>query len=250
MQVALAKTFVLNGVIYLGLLLILDTTFNTPDHTIFGYSYSVLTGYPMYLICIVVNARLFSQIAKEAFRLSNNPYQTKNESISTATTIGMAIFYINCAAFANCIRWIPFIGPMLSFLVSCIFMAYYCYDYKWMNLGWPLDQRLSHIEHHWSYFLGFGCPATLLTFSLSTLHAGAVFALIYPSYVIMATVATMNLTNLPSRQQTQWVLPNQIPVFWAVGQATHGAIGAIQKLGVKQMRSAFCENKDQLGKIV
>lgn len=73
-----------------------------------------------------------------------------------------------------------------------------------MHLGWSLEQRLAHVEKHWAFFFGFGMvfiffshygfahyhyttglPATLLTFFLSTLHAGAVFALIFPSVSVL-----------------------------------------------------------------
>lgn len=38
-----------------------------------------------------------------------------------------------------------------------------------------------YAEEHWAYCLGFGLPATTLVFFLSTLRAGGVFALLYPS---------------------------------------------------------------------
>lgn len=77
-----------------------------------------------------------------------------------------------------------------------------------MHMGWSLEHRLAHVEKHWAFFFGFGkvithlsfilgsithyhyttgLPATLLTFFLSTLHAGAVFALIFPSVGVICT---------------------------------------------------------------
>lgn len=40
---------------------------------------------------------------------------------------------------------------------------------------------MMYAEQHWAYCLGFGLPATAITFFLSTLRAGGVFALLYPS---------------------------------------------------------------------
>lgn len=37
----MVKTIVLNGVIYLGGLLVVEALYNSPDHTVFGYSYAV-----------------------------------------------------------------------------------------------------------------------------------------------------------------------------------------------------------------
>lgn len=53
--------------------------------------------------------------------------------------------------------------------------------YKWINQDWTIEQRMVYAEEHWAYCLGFGLPATTITFFLSTLRAGGVFALIYPS---------------------------------------------------------------------
>lgn len=53
--------------------------------------------------------------------------------------------------------------------------------YKWINQDWTIEQRMVYAEEHWAYCLGFGLPATTIIFFLSTLRAGGVFALIYPS---------------------------------------------------------------------
>jgi hypothetical protein len=50
-----------------------------------------------------------------------------------------------------------------------------------MNQDWTIEQRMIYAEQHWAYCLGFGLPATTIIFFLSTLRAGGVFALIYPS---------------------------------------------------------------------
>lgn len=28
--------------------------------------------------------------------------------------------------------------------------------YKWLYMGWTLEHRLTYLEEHWAYFLGFG----------------------------------------------------------------------------------------------
>lgn len=59
--------------------------------------------------------------------------------------------------------------------------TYAYFRYKWINEDWSIEQRMMYAEEHWAYCLGFGLPATTITFFLSTLRAGGVFALIYPS---------------------------------------------------------------------
>ncbi|KAI8141454.1 etoposide-induced protein 2.4-domain-containing protein [Fennellomyces sp. T-0311] len=270
-QAAILKTIGLNGIIYLGALLLLDTLYT--DHAIFGYSYTHLTGYPMYLICLLVNSKLFSQIALEAFQIHANEYFRPTLAASPASTVGMALFYINCSAFARLMYCIPFIGTPLSFFATCMFMAYYSFEYvasaltipgtdictlsryKWAHLGWSLDQRLTHVEQHWAFFFGFGLPAALLTFFLSTLHAGGVFALIYPGYIVLATMAALRPANLvvpatPLNSIQEWRLPDRIPFFWPVAKGTYCVALMLKKAGVPDVLSAMSEKKDQLGKVV
>ncbi|KAI9274355.1 etoposide-induced protein 2.4-domain-containing protein [Phascolomyces articulosus] len=254
-QKAIAKTICLNGIIYLGALVIIDTIYT--DHTIFGYSYMHLTGYPMYMICLLVNSSLFSQIALEAFQVHANEYQRPTTIVTTASMIGNALFYMNCAALVRVLYWVPLIGTFISFFVTCLLMAYYSFEYKWIHLGWSLDQRLRHVEQNWAFFFGFGLPAALLTFFLSTLHAGGVFALIYPGYIILATMATLKPVNGPVSTTTTylkimngWCLPDRIPFFWPVAKATYFAALLLKNLGAPNILAIMSEKKDQLGKVV
>ncbi|KAG2225607.1 hypothetical protein INT45_013718 [Circinella minor] len=214
-----------------------------------------LTGYPMYMICLLVNSNLFSQIALEAFQIHSNEYQRPNTSVSIASTISNALFYMNCALLARLLYFIPFIGSLLSFFITCLFMAYYSFEYKWIHLGWSLEQRLRHVEQNWSFFFGFGLPVALLTFFLSTLHAGGVFALIYPGYIILATMTAlkpMNVSIVTNNLKilNEWRLPDRIPFFWPVAKATYFVALLLKKLGVPHILVVMSEKKDQLGKVV
>lgn len=69
----------------------------------------------------------------------------------------------------------------------------------------------------------------------------------------MATMSTMKSSTAPNVSLPllqKWYLPNRIPVFWPVGKVTYTAIDLIQLFGVVDMKAAFTENKDQLGKVV
>ncbi|KAI9272506.1 etoposide-induced protein 2.4-domain-containing protein [Sporodiniella umbellata] len=149
------------------------------------------------MICLLFNSRFYSKIA-----------QIDHHSSIEGNRINTVVLYGNMALFSALLRWIPLIGYAVAFFVDCIIMAYYCFEYKWMREDWPNRKRLSFAEEHWSYYLGFGLPGTLLTFYLSTLKAGAVFALIYPSFIIMA------LTARP--KPIQHINNDRIPVFFGV----------------------------------
>jgi etoposide-induced 2.4 mRNA len=39
----------------------------------------------------------------------------------------------------------------------------YAFEYKWIEMGWEIDRRLTYIEIHWIYFIGYGLPLALTT---------------------------------------------------------------------------------------
>ncbi|KAI7900604.1 etoposide-induced protein 2.4-domain-containing protein [Cokeromyces recurvatus] len=249
-QKTLLKSLVLNGIAYLGILIILETFYNTPDHHLFGYSYADLTGYPLYLICLIVNSRFYSKFA------SHQRVNGYDDHVDILTSINTVILYSN---FALCItllkHLIPIIGSILSFFIYCIVMSYYCFEYKWINeQDWTIEQRMNYTEEHWSYFFGFGLPASSIIFFLSTLRAGGVFALIYPCYIMMASVATpepiYNTNTITSNDL--FALPVKIPAFSFVRIMNHCIISIVQKLLVGNHKGTeiFENKKEHFGKLV
>lgn len=103
-----------------------------------------LTGYPLYLVCLLFNSKLYSKIAQvEEYELVDNNMNT-------------VILYCNMALFTTLLKQVPVLGWTLAFFIYCIVMAYYCFEYKWMKEEWPIEKRISFAEEHWSYYLGFG----------------------------------------------------------------------------------------------
>ena len=66
----------------------------------------------------------------------------------------------------------------------------------------------------------------------------------------MSTMKSINTPNVSVPLLQKWYLPNRIPVFWPVEKVTNIVIDIIQSFGVVDMKSAFTESKDQLGKVV
>lgn len=58
---------------------------------------------------------------------------------------------------------IQYLGTFLCFVHMCLLYSLYSFEYKWINMGWELHRRLTHIEHNWPYFLGFGLPLAMAT---------------------------------------------------------------------------------------
>ncbi|CAO3642458.1 unnamed protein product [Cunninghamella blakesleeana] len=223
------NTFILNGLFFLGSVVFLETYYK--EHSFLGCSYSSLLGYPMYIALLVINGKFYTKVAEKSLQIQNknesnaSAGSVSNAIQSVANTIYTTIFYVNCGVFAALLRTIPVVGTFLSLFMNCLIMAYYCFEYRWIYLGWSLEQRLLYIEQHWAFFLGFGFPITVITFFLSTLRSGALFALFYPSYVIMAFLATpksMSPTGQPisssASSNAEWMLPNKMPAFVIVRQ--------------------------------
>ncbi|KAI8971902.1 etoposide-induced protein 2.4-domain-containing protein [Mycotypha africana] len=153
--------------------------------------------------------------------LQQDAAATRDSSASLSSTISTIILYANFVLYINLLRRVPLIGSTVSFLNYCIIMAYYCFEYTWINQDWSIEQRMTYAEEHWAYCLGFGLPASALTFFLSTLRSNGVFALLFPSYIMMASVGVPEPASSLLKKEIPFVanpsaLPHKIPVFLGV----------------------------------
>ncbi|CAG7846485.1 SubName: Full=Uncharacterized protein {ECO:0000313/EMBL:CCA66891.1} [Serendipita indica DSM 11827] len=77
----------------------------------------------------------------------------------------------------------------LSFIFVCWVDSYYCFEFVWRAKGLSLAARVRYLEERWAYFLAFGLPTTALCYLGNSLVNVAIFALIFPSYIILAMYA-------------------------------------------------------------
>ncbi len=90
---------------------------------------------------------------------------------------------------------ITILGSSLHFFHLCLLNSLYSFEYKWYNQGIELHRRLTFIEHHWPYFLGFGLPLTVLTLLPSSFVAsGCVFSILFPLFIISGNQAQVVMT--------------------------------------------------------
>lgn len=251
-QKAYLTTFLLNGVLFLGGQVFFETFY--PKSTLFGCSYVSLLGVPAYFLLLGINGKFFGKVAEKAYQIQANQTKQKvsttNAVQSMASTIFTTILYINCGIFATLLGKVPYIGRGLSFWMNCAIYSYYCFEYQWVYKGWNIEQRLSYMERHWAYFFGFGFPGTLLTFFLSFLRSGAVFALIYPTFIIMAMMATPKATTAYSQTlssganaKSEVSLPNKLPIFYPVRKLNDGIILLVRLVGGVHADSIVSEKK-------
>ena len=151
------------------------------------------------------------------------------------------------------------IGSLLSFVCVCWLYSFYCFEfvliyisfchvqlisnlrYKWVYLGWRVEEQVVYFESHWAYFAGFGMgwcyhfvssanisgfPFTVLTFFFPLFISSGIFALMFPLYIIMAICSYP-----PSHKDFEFypVLPGRLRLFypsqllltWVFGRIHH-----------------------------
>ncbi|KAI8058681.1 etoposide-induced protein 2.4-domain-containing protein [Gilbertella persicaria] len=246
-------TFLLNGVLFLGGQVFLETFYS--EARLLGCSYVSLLGVPTYFILLAVNGKFFGKVAEKSYQIQAQQTQQKAASTnvisSMASTVLTTLLYINCGVFASLLYKVPYVGILLSFLMNCMIFSYYCFEFQWVYKGWSIEKRLSFMESHWAFFLGFGFPATFITFFLSFLRSGAVFALIYPFFIIMAMIAAPKATTpyaqtMPSgiKARTEWVLPNKISFFYPVRKFNDAIITIVRLVGGVHADSIVSEKQN------
>ncbi|KAG1140023.1 hypothetical protein G6F37_009110 [Rhizopus arrhizus] len=251
-QKAVLSVFALNGVLFLGGQLLLEALH---PRTLFGCSFLHLLGFPMFFALLAINGRFFGKVAEKSYQIQKTQQKTTttNPVQNAASGIFTTILYINCGLTAALLSKIPFIGLALSFLMNCIITSYYCFEFKWVYFGWNIEQRLSYMEKHWSFFLGFGFPMTVLTFFLTFLRSSAIFNLVYPFFIIMAIFAVPRASTPYNQKlasgtnaQSEWTLPNRVPIFLLVRKLNDLVILVVRLVG--GVRVIQEQKKDELKK--
>ncbi|SCV69294.1 BQ2448_2314 [Microbotryum intermedium] len=101
-----------------------------------------------------------------------------------------ALVMINYFLVAFVLRRVPWVGPPVAFLYSCIVDSWYCWEQQMVRSKWPFAERVKQLDSRWAYHLGFGFPITLLSWwSAEPIVTLAIFSLFYPFFQVMATAS-------------------------------------------------------------
>ena len=119
-------------------------------------------------------------------------------SVSIADTVFTIvveiIFLVQGKLFSMCVP-INGVSKLINVFHMCLLNALYCFEYKWYNQGLELHKRLSFIESHWPYFLGFGMPLALITsYPESQVVSGCVFSILFPLFLVSANQGQVTAT--------------------------------------------------------
>lgn len=180
--------------------------------TILWYTFTGFWVMPLFWISKPINSIWFQDIASTAFEERTKQRQTKSrrtkaEAASSLTLtisrfIADLLFSVVLEMLflmqAMLVGLLPAVGSALSVLHMALLYALYAFEYKWIQQGWIVHQRVLYVEKNWPYFLGFGLPLAVLTFLPSSLFVSAcIFAVSFPLFIVSANEAKPAHSALP-----------------------------------------------------
>lgn len=140
------------------------------------------------------------------------------------------VLIVNYSLVCFALQYIPWVGPVLAFVVMSMVDGYFCFEQIWAVRGWSMEKRLRFSESHWSYLIGFGIPSTAVSFfHPSGLLNLMLFMLVFPICSVLALLAnplpqsgslgsqTAMLPTAPQAHRSKelsLLLPARIPLFW------------------------------------
>ncbi|KAL4068071.1 etoposide-induced protein 2.4-domain-containing protein [Scleroderma yunnanense] len=161
-----------------------------------GWFYQVLWLIPVVSVSFYLNSSWCTLIAKHTFVLQHGNRAVQPQPVTyngmltmLATSAYRAVMVITSVIVSFGLGAIPRIGPFMGFAFMCWSDAYYCFEFVWIARGLSLASRVRHLEERWVYYFAFGFPSAAICTWGSGLANAALFALLFPAYIIMAMTA-------------------------------------------------------------
>lgn len=154
--------------------------------------YHVLWLLPVLGTSFYFNAMWCSTIAKRTYILQHGarpaPPPTSYTGIlnAIATSAYRLVMVLTSVFVSFGLGYVPVLGPVAGFIFFSWVDSYYCFEFVWIARGLSLSKRIRHLEERWAYYFAFGLPLAILCNWSSSLANVALFALLFPVYIIMA----------------------------------------------------------------
>lgn len=171
--------------------------------SLFAIFYRLFYLYPIYILSFILNTVGYQDIADNVAQRYGDVAKRMDLQDRLVDEIFRLLLTLVYISSMTLVFYIPQVGQPLSFALLCWLASLYCFEYRWVNLGWDSAQRISYFERHWAYFLGFGFPLASLTFFAPKFVDNGIFALVFPVFIITSTcgrpqeLKTQNFRSLP-----------------------------------------------------
>lgn len=154
---------------------------------------------PVFLLSKIFNLLWHQEIADIAFlqkydseKLKEYAAEKPQISAAIADTIFTCTMELIFLVQSSLTAFVPL--PWLSQLLTHVHLAFlyslYAFEYKWCNMSWDIEKRISFIETRWPYFFGFGLSLSgLLSFAGSYFYCATLFAFVFPAFIISSIEA-------------------------------------------------------------
>ena len=170
---------------------------------------------PLYVVAAVASAVWYQDIAERAYRAHSAlvPPEVKFSDV-VASGIYRLIVGLVLLAQITLIQVVPVVGTPVAFCLYSLTYSFYAFEYVWALEGVHLKQRILKMEEQWLFFVGFGAPCASLSFFWSPFVNAGAFAVVFPMFILMATVAKrttsrglyrLRVFSIPSRVSTMLV---------------------------------------------
>lgn len=140
--------------------------------------FDVLWFVPAYGVCFLASNAIYDDISKSYLpttQAANTDARTSDE-ISLAMNDKIALrqptenevkrygMVLPLLGASGALFYLPFVGPVLSFLSSSLVTSFYANEYRWNQQGISLEAQSKTMDHHFAYFIGQGALLTALSF--------------------------------------------------------------------------------------
>ncbi|KAF8968370.1 etoposide-induced protein 2.4-domain-containing protein [Flammula alnicola] len=222
-------------------------------HRNIGWFYQVLWLLPVVGTSLYLNGTWCTIIAKRTYLLQHGGRPAAPQSTSytgmlkaIATSAYRVVMVCTSVVVSFALGKIPLVGPTAGFTFLCWVDAYYCFEFVWIARGLSLSRRIRYLEERWAYYFAFGLPSAALCTWGSGLANAALFALVFPVYIIMAMHARPvptdpynPMTPIPSQRPEENdivrhpspFVPIRLPIFAPVIWLNDGIVKILNVIG-------------------
>ena len=151
---------------------------------------------PVFLLSKIFNLLWHQEIADIAFVQKYDVKSFASDKLvishQIADTIFSCIMELIFLVQSSLINLIPlhWLSQLLCHVHLAFLYSLYAFEYKWFNMSWDIEKRISFIESRWPYFFGFGLSLSIiLSFAGSYFYGATLFAFIFPGFILSAIEA-------------------------------------------------------------